>query len=149
LGANTLFLFSSDHGAQWPFAKWNLYDAGVLVPLIISWPGMVKSKQHTDAMVSWVDFLPTLLELAGGKAPNNIDGQSFAGVLLGKTAQHRDRIFTTHSGDGHVNIYPMRSLRTDGWKCIFNLHPDFASRVGTESSRALKGNALGPGGVDA
>lgn len=119
------------------------------MPLIISWPGMVKSKQHTDAMVSWVDFLPTLLELAGGKAPNNIDGQSFAGVLLGKTAQHRDRIFTTHSGDGHVNIYPMRSLRTDGWKRIFNLHPDFASRVGTESSRALKGNALGPGGVDA
>ena len=63
LGANTLFLFSSDHGAQWPFAKWNLYDAGIRVPLIISWPGMVKSKPHTDAMVSWVDVLPTLLEL--------------------------------------------------------------------------------------
>jgi len=126
LGDNTFFLFSSDHGAQWPFAKWNLYDAGIRVPLIVSWPGAIKPKQRTDATVSWVDFLPTLLEIAGGTAPTNIDGKSFAGVLLGKTAQHRDRIFTTHSGDQHFNIYPMRSLRTDGWKYILNLHPEFA-----------------------
>ena len=32
LGENTLFLFSGDHGAQWPFAKWNLYEAGLCVP---------------------------------------------------------------------------------------------------------------------
>lgn len=126
LGQNTLFLFSSDHGAQWPFGKWNLYDAGIRVPLIVSWPSKVKPKQHTDALVSWVDFLPTLLELAGGQAPPNIDGRSFAGVLLGKTMQHRDQIFSTHSGDGTFNIYPMRSLRTAGWKYILNLHPDFA-----------------------
>jgi N-sulfoglucosamine sulfohydrolase len=126
LGQNTLFLFSSDHGAQWPFAKWNLYDAGIRVPLIVSWPGVVKPEARTDAMVSWVDFLPTLLEVAGGPAPTNIDGRSFASVLLGKTAQQRDRIFTTHSGDGHFNIYPMRSLRTVGWKYIRNLHPEFA-----------------------
>jgi N-sulfoglucosamine sulfohydrolase len=126
LGENTLFLFSSDHGAQWPFAKWNLYDAGIRVPLIVSWPGLVKPHARTDAVVSWVDFLPTLVEIAGGTAPTNIDGRSFAGVLLGKTAQHRDRIFSTHSGDGHFNVYPTRSLRTDGWKYILNLNPDFA-----------------------
>jgi uncharacterized sulfatase len=126
LGENTLFLFSSDHGAQWPFAKWNLYDPGIRVPLIISWPGVVKPKQRTDAMVSWVDFLPTLAEIAGGKAPTNIDGKSFASVLLGKPTQHRNRIFTTHSGDGHFNIYPMRSVRTEEWSYILNLHPEFA-----------------------
>jgi len=126
LGENIVFVFSSDHGAQWPFAKWNLYDSGIRVPLIISWPGVVKPKERTEAMVSWVDFLPTLLEISGGKAPTDIDGKSFAGVLLGKTAQHRDRIFATHSGDGHFNVYPMRSLRTEGWKYILNLHPDFA-----------------------
>ncbi len=126
LGENCVFLFSADHGAQWPFGKWNLYDSGICVPLIISWPGMVKAKQRTDAAVSWIDLLPTLLEIAGGKPPTDIDGKSFAGVALGKTAQHRDRIFTTHSGDQHFNIYPMRSLRTDGWKYILNLHPEFA-----------------------
>jgi N-sulfoglucosamine sulfohydrolase len=40
---NTIFLFSADQGAQWPFAKWNLYDAGLHVPLIVVWPGHVKA----------------------------------------------------------------------------------------------------------
>lgn len=35
-GNDVIFLFLSDHGAQWPFAKWNLYDAGIRVPLIIA-----------------------------------------------------------------------------------------------------------------
>lgn len=126
LGENIVFLFSADHGAQWPFAKWNLYDSGIRVPLIVSWPGTVQPKQRTEATVSWIDFLPTLLEIAGGKPPAGIDGKSFADVVLGKTTAHRDRIFTTHSGDQRFNVYPMRSLRTDGWKYILNLHPEFA-----------------------
>jgi arylsulfatase A-like enzyme len=126
LGENVLYVFSSDHGAQWPFAKWNLYDAGIRVPFIISWPGKIAPKKRTDAAVSWVDLLPTLIEIAGGKPPSDIDGKSFAPVLLGKTSHHRDRIFTTHSGDGRWNIYPSRSVRTDRWKYIWNLHPEFA-----------------------
>ena len=126
LGTNIIFLFSADHGAQWPFAKWNLYDSGVRVPLIIQWPGVIKPGTRTDAITSWIDFLPTLLEAAGGTAPRDIDGKSFLPVLLGKTNKHRDRIFTTHSGDGHFNVYPMRSLRTAEWSYILNLHPDYA-----------------------
>ncbi len=126
LGENTLFIFSSDHGAQWPFGKWNLYDAGIRVPLIVSWPGVVKPKQRTDALVSWVDFLPTLVEAAGGKPSANLDGKSFFPALRGKSKHHRDRVFTTHSGDERWNIYPSRSLRTDRWKYILNLHPEFA-----------------------
>lgn len=126
LGENVLFLFTSDHGAQWPFGKWNLYDAGIRVPLIVAWPGVVKPGTRTDAMVSWVDFLPTLIEAAGGKAPKDIDGRSFLPVLRGKKSSHRSEIFATHSGDGRWNIYPMRSLRTEGWKYILNLHPEFA-----------------------
>lgn len=126
LGTNTVYLFSADHGAQWPFAKWNLYDSGIRVPLIISWPGVTKPGTRTDAMVSWIDFLPTMIEVAGGKAPKKIDGRSFLPVILGKKKSHRSEIFTTHSGDGIFNIYPMRSLRTQRWKYILNLHPEFA-----------------------
>lgn len=126
LGPNTLILFSSDHGAQWPFAKWNCYEAGVLVPLIVSWPGVVKPKTRTSAQVSWVDFLPTMLEAAGGKRPRDLDGRSFLSVLQGKRRTHRDRIFTTHSGDGNWNIYPIRAVRVGDWKYIRNLHPEFA-----------------------
>ncbi|MBE0543952.1 MAG: sulfatase-like hydrolase/transferase [Verrucomicrobia bacterium] len=126
LGANTLVLFSADHGAQWPFAKWNSYEAGVRVPLIVSWPGVVKPNTRTAAQVSWVDFLPTLLEAAGGKAPRDLDGRSFIRVLQGKRRTHRDRIFTTHTGDGNWNIYPIRAVREGDWKYIRNLHPDSA-----------------------
>jgi arylsulfatase A-like enzyme len=126
LGESTLFLFSSDHGTQWPFGKWNCYDAGIRVPLIVSWPGIIKAGSETSAMVSWVDFLPTLVDAAGGKEPRNIDGKSFLRVLRGKRSTHRDQIFTTHSGDGRWNVYPIRSVRAPGWKYISNLHPEFA-----------------------
>lgn len=77
-------------------------------------------------MVSWVDFLPTLIEVAGGKPPAGLDGKSFLPVLRGKAKAHRDRIFTTHSGDGRFNIYPMRAVRVGDWKYVRNLHPEFA-----------------------
>ena len=95
------------------------------MPLIVSWPGVVKPKTRTKAMVSWVDILPTLIEVAGGKAPTGIDGRSFLPVLRGQTSKHRERIFTTHSGDGNMNVYPMRSVRTEKWKYILNLHPEY------------------------
>jgi N-sulfoglucosamine sulfohydrolase len=126
LGTNTIFVFSGDHGAQWPFAKWNLYDAGIRVPLIVAWPGRVKPGTRTDAMVSWVDLLPTILDALGGREPPDIDGRSFLPVVLGKSSSHRQEIFTTHSGDGGWNIYPTRSVRTADWKYILNLHPEFA-----------------------
>lgn len=125
LGTNTLFIYTSDHGAQWPFGKWNVYDAGIRVPFIAAWPGVITPASRAEAMVSWIDILPTLVDLAGGAAPTNIDGRSFAAVLRGNTNEHRDRIFATHSGDGRMNVYPIRSLRTRDWKYILNLHPEF------------------------
>jgi N-sulfoglucosamine sulfohydrolase len=126
LPRETLFLFSADHGAQWPFGKWNLYEAGVAVPLIVAWPGVVQPGTRTGAMVSWVDFLPTLLEAAGGKAPADLDGRSFLPVLRGGSHTHRDRIFTTHANDSRFNVYPARAVRDGRWKYIRNLHPEFA-----------------------
>ena len=125
LGANTFFLHTSDHGAQWPFGKWNLYDAGIRTPMIAVWPGKISPGGRTGAMVSWIDILPTLVELGGGAPPGAIDGRSFAGVLREPKQEHRDRIFTTHSGDGRMNVYPTRSLRTADWKYIHNLHPEY------------------------
>lgn len=126
LPKGTLFLFSADHGAQWPFGKWNLYEAGVAVPLIIAWPGIIEPSMRTTAMVSWVDLLPTLLDAAGGKTPTGIDGRTFLPVLRGASPTHRDHIFTTHTNDNRMNIYPSRAVRDERWKYIRNLHPEFA-----------------------
>lgn len=126
LGEDTFFLHTSDHGAQWPFGKWTLYDDGIRTPLIASWPGRIAAGTRTDAMVSWIDLLPTLVEAAGGTAPAGIDGRSFLPVLEGRAEKHRDLIFTTHSGDGNFNVYPMRGVvDAGGAKYIRNLHPDY------------------------
>ena len=119
-----LFVYTADHGAQWPFGKWNLYDAGVRTAMIFRWPGKIASGVRTDAMVSWIDLMPTLIDLAGGRIPEGIDGRSFADVLLGRSQKHRDVIYTTHSGDGIMNVYPIRSVRTKQFKYIRNLRPD-------------------------
>ncbi|MFK7818198.1 MAG: sulfatase-like hydrolase/transferase [Planctomycetaceae bacterium] len=126
LSKDQLFVFSSDHGAQFPFGKWTLYDEGINVPLIVAQSGKIQSATRTDAMVSWIDIMPTLIDVAGGEVPPNLDGRSFAKVLRSETASHRKRIFTTHSGDKTMNVYLSRSIRTDRFKLIWNPHPEFA-----------------------
>ncbi len=120
---NTLFVFISDHGPQFPFGKWGLYDYGVQTPLLVQWPGQVEPDSDTDAMVSLVDLLPTFIEVAGGNAPENLDGRSFLPVLFGEADAHRKVVFATHTGDGNMNRTPMRMIRTGRYKYILNLAP--------------------------
>jgi arylsulfatase A-like enzyme len=139
LGPDLFFLFTSDHGAQWPFSKWTLYDAGIRTPMIAAWPGRIAAGARTKAMVSWVDLLPTLIDVGGGRPPQNLDGRSFAGVLRGRTAAHRDRIFTTHTSDPPMNVYPMRSVRTADWKYIRNLEPGRTFTTHIDRGKAVDG----------
>jgi uncharacterized sulfatase len=91
----------------------------------------VKAGTTAKAMVTWVDLLPTLLEAVGGTPPADMSGRSFMPVLRGETSHHRDKVFFTHSGDGNMNRYPIRAVRTDRWKYIRNLDPsaEFHSHI--------------------
>jgi uncharacterized sulfatase len=142
LDERPLFLFTADHGAQWPFGKWNCYDAGIRVPLIVSWPGVIAAGSRTDALVSWIDLLPTLIDAAGGTPPESLDGRSFLPVLRGNATSHRSSVFTTHTGDGGWNIYPIRSVRTAEWKYIRNLHPEFAFTTHVDLANPRDGRAM-------
>jgi N-sulfoglucosamine sulfohydrolase len=124
LAGNTIVIFTADQGPQWPFAKWSLYDDGIKVPLLIRWPGTIKKAGKTGALVSHVDLLPTLMEAAGGKAPEGIDGSSFLGVIKGQLNTHRTTAFATHTGDRMINRAPARMLRTSQFKYILNLAPE-------------------------
>ena len=72
--------------------KWDAYEGGVRVPLIISGPG-IKSGTESATPVSGTDLLPTLLDLAGNKkiTLTEIDGGSFASILLNKSNQNIKR----------------------------------------------------------
>jgi len=124
LGENVMTMFTSDHGGQWHRSKWTLYDAGTRIPLMVSWPGYVLKGRRTEAMVSWVDLVPTLIDLVGGEVPEDIDGKSFGDVLIGKKKTHRDRVFTTHTGDNNFNVFPIRAVTDGQYKYIHNLRPD-------------------------
>ncbi|WP_188505411.1 sulfatase family protein [Parapedobacter pyrenivorans] len=121
---NSILMFTADQGPQWAFGKWGLYDYGIQVPFIVRWPGEVSAGTRTDALVSQVDILPTMVEIANGVPPQDIDGKSFMAVLKTPSAKHRDTIFASHTGDRLMNRSPMRMLRTDQYKYILNLAPE-------------------------
>jgi arylsulfatase A-like enzyme len=121
---NTMLIFTADQGAQWPMSKWTLYDAGIRSPLVVRWPDKVKPASSSDAIVSLIDLLPTMLEAAGGKPPEDLDAQSLLPVLSGQQTEHRDAVFATTTGDKNMNRSPARAIRTDKYKYILNLKPE-------------------------
>lgn len=137
LGENTLFIYTSDHGSQFPFGKWNGYDDGIRTPLIATWPGKIAAGSKSSAMVTWTDILPTCLAAAGNAPPKTgsgdgeLSGKSFLPVLRGEADEHWNLIYVTHSGDGNMNEYPLRAVRSRNWKYIRNLKPaaEFHSHV--------------------
>ena len=124
LDTNTIFIYTTDQGAEWPRGKWTLYDAGLRVPFIVRWPGVLRSGSECNALISFVDLTPTFVVIAGGPTPGDIDGVSFLDVLQGKAASCREDIFATHSGDGVMNMFPERAVRDLRYKYILNLHPE-------------------------
>ena len=62
---NTIFIYTSEQGAQFPGGKWTCYEMGLHVALVVRWPRQVKAGSVADAMVQYVDVVPTLLAAAG------------------------------------------------------------------------------------
>ena len=120
---NAMLIFTADQGAQWPMAKWTLYDAGIRAPLIVRWPGQVKPASTSGAVVSLIDLLPTMLNAAGGESPKDVDAISFLPVLRGETDAHRHETYAINTGDRAMNRSPMRAVRTAKYKYILNLKP--------------------------
>lgn len=122
---DTLVLFSSEQGSQWPGNKWTNWDTGLHTALIARWPGHVPAGARTDALVQYADVLPTLLELAGGAAEKGeFDGTSFLAVLLGKTDEHRDYVYGVHNNVPEGPSYPIRTVSNGAYRYIRNLTPD-------------------------
>lgn len=120
---DTLVVFTTDHGAAFPRAKSTLYDSGVQVAFIVrpprSWdvpPG------RRDELVSHLDLVPTLVELAGGQAGPELQGRSFLGLLRGETSGDGDRELVLEK-TYHDRYDPIRALRTREAKYIRNFAP--------------------------
>lgn len=120
---DALFIYTTDHGSEWYRSKWTLYDAGIRVPFIARWPGRIEAGSVSNAMVSFVDMLPTFMEIAGGEPDADLDGASFLEALLGRRQGFREKIYATHTGDGKMNATPQRCVRDGRHKYLLNLNP--------------------------
>jgi len=125
LEPNTLVLFSSEQGAGVPNSKWTCYELGLRVALVARWPDMIMAGSNTNAMINYVDVVPTLLDLLGCDARQyDFDGSSFKDVLLGKSDVHNRVAFGVHTQTNAIGApetgYPVRSVRNDRFKYIVN-----------------------------
>jgi len=124
LDDNTAIFFISDHGPPFPRSKVTCYEAGVHVPLIITWPGHFKTGVSSD-MVSSIDLLPTVLELAGAPAVPGLPGRSMLPLLEGRRpVEWRQQIFTEYNSHEPRMINPRRAIREGNHKLIINLLSD-------------------------
>ena len=121
---NTIVIFLGEQGPQFPGGKWTLWDNGAKSSMIVKWPGKVKPKTQTSAIVQYEDITPTLISIAGGKPVKGLDGRSFLDVIQGKATKHRDYAFLMHNNFPEGPAYASRAIRDDNYKLINNFNSD-------------------------
>jgi N-sulfoglucosamine sulfohydrolase len=127
LDKNTFVIFTTDHGIALPRAKCSVYEPGQETALILRLPtrqGWYGGRRE-QTMISNIDYMPTILEVAGIHIPSNIQGRSFAPLLDGNTYSAREYIF--YELTYHSYYDPLRSVRTQDHKLIvsFSCAPSF------------------------
>jgi len=136
---NTLVIVLSEQGNSFPFAKWTCYDAGLQSAGIVRWPGVVAPGSTSNALVEYVDVVPSMLEAAGLDRPDILDGRSFLPVLKGAADRHKTHVFGLQTSRGIYSgppHYGIRSARNERYLYIRNLTPEIAFR-NTETAGAL------------
>jgi arylsulfatase A-like enzyme len=118
---STIIFWYGDHGGPLPRQKRLCYDSGLRAPLIIRYPEQWRAGQIDSQLISFVDFLPTLLSMAGAQAPTHLDGRAFTG----KYATSPERTYIHGGGDRFDEKYDMiRAVRDRKYKYLRNFQPD-------------------------
>ena len=126
LTENTVVIFTSDNGGTQQYtaplngSKGQLYEGGIRVPLVVSWPGLKKPNSKCDVPVTSVDLYPTLIELAGIKPPSDqiLDGVSLVPLLRGGSKLDRDRKLIWHFPCYVGKSTPSSAIREGDFKLI-------------------------------
>ena len=136
---NTIVIYSSDQGFYtgehgWFDKRW-IYEESLHMPFIIRWPGVVKPGMHFTEMIQNIDYAPTFMEMAQGKAPEGLHGRSMVPVLRGETpADWRQSVYYhwydtgTHMVAVHYGVRTRRYTlayfpATNEWE-LFDLQKD-------------------------
>jgi len=133
LAERTLFVFTSDNGgldvlegasapattnAPYRSGKGGCYEGGLRIPLIVRWTGRVPAGVVTEQLVINTDWLPTLSELVGAQPPADLDGRSFAGLLLEQQKLAARPLFWHFPHYTNQGGRPAGAVREGDWKLI-------------------------------
>jgi iduronate 2-sulfatase len=124
LAENTVIVFTSDHGYHLGehglWQKMSLFEGSARVPLLIVAPGTARPGTVAPSPVSLLDLYPTLTELAGVKAPANLQGQSLVPMLRDPAVTGRGwaltQVWRGGGKDGGSNRFFGYTLRTARWR---------------------------------
>jgi N-sulfoglucosamine sulfohydrolase len=121
---NTLVIYLGDHGADLLRGKRTSFEGGVRVPMLLRWPekpdGPLKGRV-IEQLVSSLDLMPTLLEVAGAEPVEGLAGMSWLPLLAGKKVPWRRYLYTEYHLHSAHNFYPQRTVRDERFKLICNL----------------------------
>ncbi|SFZ89476.1 Arylsulfatase A [Flaviramulus basaltis] len=127
---NTIIIFTSDNGphqeggadpdyfdsnGELKGYKRDLYEGGIRVPMIASWPGKIDPNTTSDHISAFWDVFPTFCNIIGADLPNNIDGISFLPTLLRDTRtqkKHEYLYWEFHEKGGR------QAVRKGNWKAV-------------------------------
>ncbi len=132
---NTLIIFTSDNGASFSGGtdpnffnsggilrsekgrgKGFLFEGGIRVPFIASWPSKIKANSQSDHISAFWDMLPTFCDINNVVIPKNIDGNSFLPTLLGNTQDQPEYIYfeiPEYGGQQAVRMGKFKAIRKD------------------------------------
>ena len=132
LSERTIVVFTSDNGglcvregpntpptinAPLREGKGYLYEGGLRVPLLVTWPGVTRPGSTSSAPVCSIDLFPTLLEACGIKPETKVDGVGLVPLLRGERLQ-RDALYWHYPHYSNQGGRPGAALRSGDWKLI-------------------------------
>lgn len=123
LAENTVVVFTSDHGYHMGehglWQKQSLFEGSSRVPLIVAAPKVAQKGAVAGAPVSHLDLFPTLAELAGVKAPANLQGQSLVPMLKDTAVKGRGWALTQVVRGGNIKRFGASPASGDAGKRFF------------------------------
>ena len=132
---NTLIFVLADNGRPFPRAKTRIHDSGMKTALVAHWPAGIKtSGRASDSLVSVIDLAPTVLDVAGLKPAETMQGVSLQPLLARTATQVRKFAFSEHNW--HDYEAHGRGVRGDGFLLIKNFRPYQAWQGPADSVRS-------------
>lgn len=119
---NTVVIFAGDNGyflgEHGLVDKRAMYEESIRIPLLMRYPRLAKAGTVVEEMVLNIDICPTIIDLAGERAPEGVQGVSAKPLLAGRKSGWRQDWFYEYDEEKAFAAPTVRGVRTQRWKYV-------------------------------